>query len=318
MPSPDEYQHLFPEPLKPRSKGVSLLFIGTNSLLFRDSKTAIFVDPYFTRPGPILGLQYFLKTVAPNQQIIHKALDRIGIAKANAVLLTHTHIDHALDAPDVAKLTGAKIFGSRSAVNVGKGGGVPEDFLCEVEIGKPYKIGTFRVTFFESEHLPFPKIVEPLINYKEEIDEPLVPPVRMAEFREGGTFKILIEHKLGSFLVSGGGLDTNPPPISATAISITIAGLALRSKEYREKLFRKSVIDTGAHRVFLTHWDDFGKPLDEPPDFLGRAHLVVDHFIEMAKSSEVELFLPPLWSETLLFPQGKRGIFQKIRDLFRR
>jgi L-ascorbate metabolism protein UlaG (beta-lactamase superfamily) len=60
------------------------------------------------------------------------------IRRADLVLITHTHYDHALDAPYIASKTGATIIGTESTYHFARGQGVPADKLIVVRGGEDY------------------------------------------------------------------------------------------------------------------------------------------------------------------------------------
>jgi len=303
LPELKNYSEYFPPEHEFDGDGVFFNYIGANSMLIRDRKSSIMIDPYFSRPGRIVGLRYFVKKIEPNPTAVADALKKLGVEKIDAIMLTHTHADHALDAPEVAKQTSATLYGSHSAMLIGKGGGMPNDKLFEVADKTRIDIGDFRITFYESVHLPFPRVARPILNSKTEIDDPLEPPVRIAEYREGGWFKMLIEHPCGTLHISSSGIDSNPAVIKADAVAITIGGLGLRTEKYRELLFEKSILIPQAKTIYMTHWDKMANPLDQKPEFLGRTHMVVNHFIEMAsRHKDLSIYLPIPWQTLRLFP----------------
>jgi len=312
-PGINSFEEYYPKNVEFTGDGVFMTFLGTNSILIRDRKTSIIIDPYFTRPGRILGVNYFLKHVVPNPLTIRKTLQKIGIGKIDAVLLTHTHIDHALDAPEVVKQTNSVLYGSSSAMQIGRGGGLDESSLVEIDLEKKYKIGAFKVTFIKSVHLPFPKIVEPMINFRTTVPKALTPPARIANYRVGEYYKFQIEHPYGKLFVCGGGLEEHPVTPHADAVTISIGGLALRSVEYRENLFERVVLSSAAKSVYLTHWDKPARSIDSPAEFLGRTHITAKHFIEMAGQCEnLKVYLPQLWSTTKLFAPKKRNFLASL------
>ena len=65
--------------------------------------------------------------ISPNRAVIIKDLKRAGIDQLDAVILVHSHFDHAMDAGLVAELTDAKLMGSSSSIQIGKGYGLPAE-----------------------------------------------------------------------------------------------------------------------------------------------------------------------------------------------
>src|SRR5207342_2463731 len=67
------------------------------------------------------------------------------------VLVGHTHFDHAVDAPAIARRYGAKAYGSASLGHLmrlhGLGG-----LAVEVAPHRPYELGPFVVRFVPSRH----------------------------------------------------------------------------------------------------------------------------------------------------------------------
>ena len=53
-----------------------------------------------------------------------------------AVIPLHAHYDHAMDAPEVARRTGALLLGSESSANVARGWGLPERQIQVAKLGQ--------------------------------------------------------------------------------------------------------------------------------------------------------------------------------------
>src|SRR5687768_9628886 len=89
-------------------KGVRITYLGTNGYLLESADAAILIDPYFSRMGLIrsaLGLQ----TVG-RPDLVREWLRTV--ASIDAVLVTHGHVDHLYDAPQILKATGAQLLAS--------------------------------------------------------------------------------------------------------------------------------------------------------------------------------------------------------------
>src|SRR5678815_3730267 len=73
------------------------------------------------------------------------------IDRADAVLVGHTHFDHALDVPAIARRFGAKVYGSASLRHLMGLHGLAERAVV-VEPKRDYEVGPFRFHFVPSVH----------------------------------------------------------------------------------------------------------------------------------------------------------------------
>lgn len=276
----------------PPSPGhVRVTFLGVSTLLVEDGETALLTDGFFTRP-PLL--RTLAGRIEPDRNRIGRALERAGIRKLAAVIVVHSHYDHAMDAPEVARRTGAPLIGSESTANVGRGWGLPEDALRLARSGEPLRFGGFRVTLVKSRHFPHGMAMG-------EILRPLTPPARAFDYREGGSYSVLFEHDDGSLLVQGsaGWVDGALKPYRADVVFLGIGALGNRDDEYKDQYWREVVRGVGARRVVPVHFDDFSRPLEEPLPLLPR--LVDDVGASMrflskrAATDQVDLRLVPAW-----------------------
>ena len=127
-------------------------FAGVCTLVFDDGKTAIMTDGFFSRPV----LPRMLWAIAPDEHAVDAGLAALGVRRLAAVLPVHGHYAHAMDAPLVARKTGALLLGDESVLNVGRGAGLPESALRAVKPGDTAEFGAWRVTFIASRHAPTP------------------------------------------------------------------------------------------------------------------------------------------------------------------
>ncbi len=273
-----------------------MLFMGTNSLLFDDGKSRIFIDPYLSRFRNLIGPAYVFKSYSPKRRKIRGILRSIGIRKVDAIALTHTHPDHALDAPYIAKRTGAKIIGSKSAGNIARGYGIAEDDIILAKGNEIIDAGNFSIEFIESKHQPFPLPLRPIGGLGEAIEKPLEMPARPIDFKEGGSYCIFIEHRQAKILACGSpgfceGMFDN---YQADVLVAPIGGLAMQSKKYNWKFFDEVIVKSGAKRVFLSHWDDFRIKLKKKQRFIRNSQKPAEWIIKRGEKLGIEISLLPM------------------------
>jgi L-ascorbate metabolism protein UlaG (beta-lactamase superfamily) len=234
---------------------VTVTWFGVTATLLRVGDHAVFVDPFFSRPPGLLNLA-LNRPIAPDAALIARELARAGIQRLDAVLVSHSHYDHAMDAGVVARLTGATLLGSASTLNVGRGAGLPEAQLREAPSGEALEYGPFTLTFVASRHAGATGGTP-----TGDIDAPLQPPARYLDYKLGGAYSILVQHARGSVLHHGSA-GYVPGALDGYRADVALLGVALVGD--LDEYLRHTVDAVGAKRVLPTHWDDFTRPLDAP------------------------------------------------------
>lgn len=239
----------------PAPGALTATWLGVTALLLRDGQHAIFIDPFFTRPPGLLNL-LGNSQIAPDEPRIARWLDRLGVKTLDVVLVSHSHYDHAMDAGVVARLTGARLIGSASSVQIGAGAGLDPAQMQLVQAGERVQIGGFGVTFIESRHAGATG-GRPTGT----ITEPLRVPAHYLDYKLGGTYSILIDHAQGRILHHGSA-GFVPGALKDQHADVAFLGVALIDD--LGSYLRETADAVGAQRVVPTHWDDFTRPLDQP------------------------------------------------------
>ncbi|MBG0788365.1 MAG: MBL fold metallo-hydrolase [Anaerolineaceae bacterium] len=254
-----------------------LTYGGTNCLLFRKGESTLLVDPHFSRP-PFLSL---LGKIWPSTEKIGSGLARLDIQNLTGVLLTHTHYDHALDAVETARQTGASLFGSPSAAQLAAGAGLEPHFCHQIQQGDAMHVGDFTVRFLPSQHIRFPRPLSRLASNADPIPQPLKPSAWFWQYRCGEVSAILVDRTLifGSAAFMRGAYQG----LEVETVVMGIGGLGLRPQSYLEALYRETVVASGARQVLISHWDNFFRPVSADLRPLGRVQWTVEHLKSLAE-----------------------------------
>lgn len=288
----DPYAALWMEAAPDTRTGLRVTFLGVSTLLFDDGETAIMTDGFFSRPDK---KQVLFGKVAPDTAVIARSLEQAGVSRLAAVMVAHSHYDHAMDAPEVARRTGAVVVGSPSTAQVARGWGLSEERIRVVKDGDILRFGRFEVSFIRSRHVPS-------LVTGGEISEPLVPPVRAHAYREGVSYSMLIRHDGRTMLVqaSAGFVEGALRGRQADVVFLGVGLLGRQSPEYRRAYWNETVAAVGARRVIPIHWDDFSFPLNQPvlplPPPLDDFDATMAFLSRMAAEKNVDLKLVPVWS----------------------
>nr|WP_271981258.1 MBL fold metallo-hydrolase [Granulosicoccus sp.] len=238
---------------------VTVAFLGVTTLLFTDGETTLMTDGFFSRPK--MSAIILDKKIEPNKKRIADSLLEWNIENLDALLVGHSHFDHAMDVAEVAIQTEALVLGSESTRKIALGGNLPPEQVYVVKAGRPMSFGKFTVTFYKSKHFPLKIRRSKLLGTA--IDKPLIPPARVSDYAEGQTYSILIEHPQGNAIVqpSAGYLVGALDNIRADVVFLGIATPFRSDTDYIDSYWNNVVKATGAKRVLPIHWDNPAHPL---------------------------------------------------------
>jgi len=249
-----------------RADSVSLAYLGTAGWQITSGKTVILIDPYLTRakyrspnddvspedPRPLVTGS---SIVEPDTAVIDA-----HIQKANFIFLTHTHPDHSLDMPYIARQTGARVIGTESTANVARAYELPERQVQVVKGGEDLHFDGFSVRVIRSLHGIFSK---PAPGHTA-APPPLVPaglkgPLRFGQHLEGGTLAYLIEIERHRIIVFG---SMNYIEIELTGLRPDVALIGAMPERnnienYTPRLMR---VLGNPPLAIPTHWDRFNVP----------------------------------------------------------
>jgi L-ascorbate metabolism protein UlaG (beta-lactamase superfamily) len=288
-----DYAGYFDAPQAAPHAALTVTWAGVTTLLIDDGASAVMSDGFFSRPSLA---EVGLRPLSPSAARIDGCLTRMSVDRLDAVMPVHTHYDHAMDSAAVAERTGARMVGGTSAMQIGRGHGLPDDRLVAVTPGQPVTVGAFDVTLIEASHCPpdrFPGM----------IDEPVVPPVKVSAFKCGEAWSTLVRHRASDrrllIVGSAGYVRGALAGQRADVVYLGVGQLGLQPESYLVEYWAETVRTVGARRVVLIHWDDFFRPLHKPLRALPYAADDLDVSMRvlsgLAEQDGVPLHLPTLW-----------------------
>ena len=243
---------------------VTIRYAGTATLLISDGETHWMTDGWFTRPGPFTTL---FGEIEPDLDNISFGLEAMEVGDLAAVIPVHSHYDHAMDSPEVARRTGATVYGSEATANISRGWNLPESQIAVMADRAPFQLGQFVITPIVSKHFQFPDpdMVATMLT-DNEIPEPLVPPVSAFDYKLGEAYMLHVAHPKGSFLIVGsaGFIPGQLEGMDVDAVFLGAGGVGSQTAEYREQYWAETVEQVDPERIILIHWDALTGPLDGP------------------------------------------------------
>ena len=269
----------------PLPPGLEIEWLGVAGYRLSYEGQVLLIDPYLSRVPfrSVLRREPALPDLATIDRFL-PAGDRVV-----AILIGHTHFDHAVDAPALARRHGCPVLGSRSLANLMRLHGLGERAI-EVEPHRRYELGPFAVTFVPSVHS---KLVLGLrVPYDGELTCAHLDQLAPSAYRCGQVWGVHVEIA-GATLYHQGSADLLDHEISHFGVDVFLAGVAGRSftPGYWKRilpLLRPSV-------VVASHYDNFFRPLDGPMGFAANVRLasVPEEVASVSRDIEVAALPSP-------------------------
>jgi L-ascorbate metabolism protein UlaG (beta-lactamase superfamily) len=259
--------------------GLEVRWLGVSGYRLTYGGVSIFIDPYVSRV-PLRALLLRRQTL-PDPNMLDRYASAPGAVAG--ILVGHTHFDHAVDAPALARRHATKAYGSASLAHLMRLHGVG-DQAVEVVAHQPYELGPFVVRFIPSRHskLLFGRKVPMDGELTCEHLDGLVP----TAYKCGAVYGIRID-VAGISLYHQGSADLNDGELRDGPVDVFLAGVAGRSvtPHYWQRILPK----LDPRIVVPTHYDNFFSPLGRPQDFVRRVQLgeVPSEVRQVARDAQV-------------------------------
>jgi L-ascorbate metabolism protein UlaG (beta-lactamase superfamily) len=237
--------------------GLEIEWLGVAGYRLTHEGKTLLIDPYFSRV-PLTSL-IKRERALPDHALLERALNPPG--EVVGVLIGHTHFDHAIDAPAIARRFGCPALGSASLANLMGLHGLAEQAV-EVDPHRPYELGPFTVSFVPSRHS---KLVLGLaVPFAGELTCEHLDGLSPSAYKCGQVWGIRIE-VAGTTLYHQGSADLIDEEIRRGEVDVFLAGIAGRSftRGYWKRILAH--LDPGV--VVASHYDDFFRPFDAPMGF---------------------------------------------------
>jgi L-ascorbate metabolism protein UlaG (beta-lactamase superfamily) len=180
---------------------------------------------------------------------------------ADAILVGHTHFDHALDVPAIARRAGCRVFGSRSLGRLMALHGLERHFI-ETVPHRPFAVGPFEITFVPSVHSKL--LLGLAVPAGGELTCDALDHLGGGAYRCGQVWGIHIA-VAGTTLYHQGSADLLDDEVRHRGVDVFLCGIAGRSFSHR---YVERVLRALAPRAVVAHHhDDFFRSLDAPMGF---------------------------------------------------
>lgn len=230
---------------------VSVRWTGAAGLEFSHAGKVYLMDPYVSRSGKIA---IFLGRLHPRQDAIDRFLDDLP-GGLQAIMLGHTHFDHALDIPAIAARRPVPLIGSASLAALLEACGMPGRVtVCRggERVALP---GGATVTMIPALH---GRVFFGRIPYPGEITPDVRPPLKAADYRLGQVFSMRLELGGTVFLHIGSAnlIDAALEGQRCDVLFLCLSGWK-KIPDYHHRILSR----TQPQVVIPFHFDDFSVPL---------------------------------------------------------
>jgi L-ascorbate metabolism protein UlaG (beta-lactamase superfamily) len=243
--------------------GLEIEWLGVSGYRMSFGGQTIFIDPYLSRVP--FGDLFRRRTALPDPA----ALDRFVHAPGEVagVLVGHTHFDHAVDAPAIARRFGCKAYGSDSLVALMALHDLTPHAI-EVEPYRTYELGPFEVSFTPSVHSKL--LLGLAVPYDGDLTCEHLDALSPSAYRCGQVWGISIE-VAGIRFYHQGSANLIDDAIRKRGVDVFLAGIAGRN--FTDDYWKRIIPRLDPKVIVPTHYDNFFRPLGRPMEFVSNVQL---------------------------------------------
>jgi L-ascorbate metabolism protein UlaG (beta-lactamase superfamily) len=243
--------------------GLEVEWLGVSGYRLSYEGQTLFIDPYLSRV-PFRDLLRRRPTL-PDPA----ALDRFVKAPGETVgvLVGHTHFDHAVDAPAIARRTGCMAYGSESLLNLMALHGLAERTVV-VEPYRTYELGPFEVSFTPSAHSKL--LLGLAVPYDGELTCEHLDSLSPGAYRCGQVWGISIA-VAGIRFYHHGSANLVDEALRERDVDVFLAGIA--GRDFTDDYWRRILPKLNPRAVVPTHYDNFFRPLGQELEFVTNVRL---------------------------------------------
>jgi L-ascorbate metabolism protein UlaG (beta-lactamase superfamily) len=215
-------------------------WLGVGGIELKGPHQTVLIDPYLSRI-PLWNL--LIGHVRPRRDAVREC-----ISEADAVLVTHSHFDHVMDVPFIARQTGANIYGSSNTCRLARISNVATEQIHEIRAGDSIELDSFRIRVLPAGHVKLP------LYPPRPLSAELKLPLKALDYRMDTIYSFHVQVNDLTLLVNPGHVND-----TAVAAEILLIHPHLRgSEEYRR------LKELKPRTVIPIHWDNHHRPLSKP------------------------------------------------------
>jgi L-ascorbate metabolism protein UlaG (beta-lactamase superfamily) len=265
--------------------GLDIEWLGVAGYRLTYQGHTLLIDPYFSRVS--LASVIRRERALPDPELLERALQPPG--EVVGVLVGHTHFDHAVDTPAIARRFGCPALGSASLARLMRLHGLGEQAV-EVEPHRPYELGPFKVSFVPSRHSKL--LLGLAVPFAGELTCEHLDSLSPSAYRCGQVWGVRIEVG-GATLYHQGSADLIDEEIARGQVDVFLAGVAGRS--FTPDYWKRILTRLDPNVVLASHYDDFFRPYAAPMGFSLNVNLtaVPEEIAAVSRDIAVATLPPP-------------------------
>ena len=248
----------------PLPRGLELSWLGVAGYRLSYEGFVLYIDPYVSRVplGAVLSRRPALADPALHDRLLGTEQGHVV-----GILLGHTHFDHAIDVPLLARRWDTRVYGSSSMGRLMALHGLAQRAV-EVIPKRTYELGPFEVTFIPSLHSKL--LLGYAVPFDGEFSCENLDVLAPRAYRCGDIYGIRVS-VAGTTFYHQGSANLIDNEVPRGGVDVFLAGIAGRS--FTPDYWSRILPRLEPELIVASHFDDFFRPADAPLGFSTNVNL---------------------------------------------